>query len=498
MAEKDSTMQEAPDILLQIARNRRERVNRKGPEQGLNIPAERELPLVNFHKPDNWLAEDGILIAEVKRKSPSRGAIAEIPEPEALAARYAGAGFRRISVLTEETHFGGSLADLIAVKRSHPHLAVLRKDFLLSVEDVDVSFRAGADAVLLIAALLEADLIKAMYRRATSLGMTPLVEVHTRADVDKVKSFAPLLIGINSRNLRTFQVDPLLPLETRSFIDWPCDVVYESGIKRPEDVHFVRGTGFAGFLVGESLARSPELAERLFPAWQEKSMSERLYSAWNRLYSRFARGRPLVKICGITRYSDALAAEECGSDILGFIMADSPRRVDVNFIRSCADLDLLKAAIVVLGKDEVLPDEIAGLLEEGALDFVQFHGDESPHMLRMWPSYKALNLRGKADAARMTESGSPAVLIDAFSPDERGGSGIRLDESLIEAASAHGRLWIAGGLNPQNVGGIVERFNPDLVDVSTGVCMDGGEKRLKDHKKIRQFIESAKGRPEVL
>ena len=491
-------MSGTPDILLQIAADRAERVRRNGADQGLDIPEVRIAPLVEFHHPGgvspSTSAPEGILIAEVKRKSPSKGDIAEISEPATLAGRYAEAGFRRVSVLTEEARFGGTLADLMAVKAAHPGLSVLRKDFLLTTEDVEVSYRAGADAILLIATLLESDVLESMYRRASELGLVCLVEVHAASDADKVRSLRPPLVGINSRDLRRFRVEPLLPLETRSCIDWPCDIVYESGIREPSDARFVRGAGFSGFLVGEAVARSPESATALIAAWSDEDEARRLYGAWKRLYSRYRPGVPLVKICGLTNRADAEAAVEAGADMLGFVLAESPRRATADVIRECADLPVPRAAVVVLGADESLPAEIASLLKEGALDFIQFHGDERPETVKMWPGYKAVNLRTPDDAAKMDAAGSPAVLVDAFSAEARGGTGKRLDSDLVAAAAEQRRLWIAGGLNADNVGEIVARWKPGLVDVSSGVEASKGR---KDHVQLRRFVEAAKGQQGV-
>ena len=486
-----------PDILLKIAAERTERVRRKGAAQGLKLAPGRTVPLMPFAEGLEEAAPggEGILIAEIKRRSPSKGDIAGIPDPSALAGRYMDAGFHRVSVLTEEVHFGGSLSDLIAVKTAHPELAVLRKDFLLSVDDIDVSWQAGADAVLLIASLLEADLLSGMYTRAIELGLACLVEVHTREDVDKVRPLKPSLMGINSRDLRRFKVEPLLPLEIRRFIDWPCDVIYESGISGADDVLFVRGAGFSGFLVGEAVARSPDLAGELVSSWNNIDEARRRYAAWGRLYARndgTALGAPLVKICGITNRADAEAAVKAGADIIGFVLAESPRRTSVDVIRDCGDLPVLKAGVVVLSSGEALPEEIAALLKEGALDFIQFHGDETADTLRMWPGYKALRMAKSEDAEAMDGAGSPAVLVDAFSPDAKGGTGKRLDEVLVSAAAGRRRLWLAGGLTAENVGAIVSVWKPGLVDVSSGVEK---EKGLKDHDKVRRFVSAAKDLP---
>lgn len=477
----------APDILIEIAEARAERVRREGAAQGVVLPGERTAQRSDFLPGPG--GNEGILIAEVKRRSPSKGAIAEIPDPVALAAGYRDAGFRRVSVLTEEARFGGSLADLMAVKNAFPDLAVLRKDFLLTEEDIEVSARAGADAVLLIAALLDETTIRALYRRSVDSGMTPLVEIHDAEDAAKVRPLAPPLVGINSRDLRTFRVDPLTPLEVRSSVDWPCAVIYESGIAGDSDVAFVRGTGFSGFLAGEAPARNPDLAARLVSAWTDGGEAHRLYGGWSRLYERFRPGRPLVKICGITNRQDGEAAVADGADMLGFIMAESPRRVEADLIRGLADLPVLKAAVVVLPPEGPIPPKVDVLLEEGALDFIQFHGDESPATVSSRPGYKALRLREPADAAGMDTAGSPAVLVDAFSRDARGGTGKRLSEDLVAAAAERRRLWLAGGLDANNVRSIVQRWNPGLVDVSSGVEAEPGR---KDRDKVRRFIEEAR------
>jgi len=492
-------MNSTPDILLEIVRKRAERIKHNGAAQGLALPSKRQVPLVDFMAPGHPAARHSaagelnspILIAEIKRRSPSGGNIGAIPKPQLLAAHYEDAGFRRVSVLTEEAHFGGSLSDLIAVKNAHPDLAVLRKDFLLSLEDVELSYRAGADAILLIATLLEPSILTAMYHRSRELGMRALVEVHNEADVKRARHLAPPLVGINSRDLRRFTVEPLIPLEIRSSINWDCHVVYESGISCESDVLFVRGSGFDGLLMGEALVRSPELGAKAIRAWENEKEARRRYAVWERLYSRHRAGVPLVKICGITNREDALATVNAGADILGFVMTPSPRQVSTAIIRECADQKVLKAAVVVLKADEKVSDELRSLLDEGLLDFLQFHGDETPQTVRSWPSYKALNLRTCQDAEAMDSAGSPAVLVDAFSPAARGGTGKRLDSSLLSAAWERRRLWIAGGLDADNVAAVVDEWKPGLVDVSGGVEASKGR---KNHEALRRFVAEAKGR----
>ena len=175
--------------------------------------------------------------------------------------------------------------------------------------------------------------------------------------------------------------------------------------------------------------------------------------------------------------------------MLGFVLAESPRRTTPDIIRGCADIPAMKAAVVVLAEGEDLPGEIAELLAEGALDFIQFHGDESAETVQKWPGYKALRLASPADATLMDKAGSPAVLVDAFSSDARGGTGKRLDGTLVTAAARQRRLWLAGGLNPENVADIVTYWKPGLVDVSSGV---EAEKGRKDYDKLRAFVRTVK------
>ena len=139
---------------------------------------------------------------------------------------------------------------------------MLRKDFLLDERDLEVSHRAGADAVLLLAACLSAAELGRLYRHTLALGMTPLVEVHDGADLAKARAVRPLLTGINSRDLTTFEVDTTLPARLRPAVDWPTTLLFESGIHCAEDAAFARSAGFDGVLVGEAVVRRPRAGSR--------------------------------------------------------------------------------------------------------------------------------------------------------------------------------------------------------------------------------------------
>ena len=206
------------------------------------------------------LREPGVgVIAEVKRRSPSKGDLAQIPDPAVLAESYAANGARVISVLTEQRRFGGSLSDLDAV-RERVDVPVLRKDFVVSPYMVHEARAHGADMVLLIVAALEQNVLESLLDRVESLGMTPLVEVHTEEECDRALEAGAKLIGVNSRNLHTLEVNRSIFGEIAPGL--PNDVmrVAESGVRSPGDLLTYAGWGADAVLVGEGLVTSGDPA----------------------------------------------------------------------------------------------------------------------------------------------------------------------------------------------------------------------------------------------
>lgn len=466
-------------VLFEILERRLARMRELGPELGHPVPLERQVPLVPFLR-------DPPVICEIKKRSPSRGDIAPDLDPVQQAGLYRASGVRTVSVLTEEDRFGGSLLDLMEVKRAYPDLAVLRKDFLATEEDILVSYRAGADAVLLIAALLDEATLQRLYRLARRKGMAVLLEVHDRDDITKARHIKPLFTGVNCRDLRTFRVDPALPLKIRPLIQWSTRVVYESGIFEPYQAQWTALGQFHAVLVGEGAVRDRELARRLvesFEPWPRPSF-------WTRLFAPRVNPGPLIKICGLTREEDVAMAERTGADMAGFILAPSPRRVTPDFIRSLGGLSLLKVGVVQLAPGQTVPPEIEELLAEGALDALQFHGDETPDFLKTQAhrGYKAISPRNAAECAVWQDIWPPRYLVDAFSPDRRGGTGNRVPEEILEGL--RGRpLWLAGGLGVDNVAQVIDRWQPELVDASSRLESEPG---IKDHEKMLRFVEEVR------
>ncbi|MEL7209048.1 MAG: indole-3-glycerol phosphate synthase TrpC, partial [Actinomycetota bacterium] len=197
------------------------------------------------------------VIAEIKRRSPSRGDLNPGLDPAALAGSYASGGARCLSVLTDGPHFGGSREDLAAA-RAACNLPVLRKDFTVDPRDLADARLMGADAALLIVAALDDGELVQMTALAADIGLTALVEVHDRAEAERAVDAGAAVIGVNQRDLTTFEVRHDLAASLAP--DLPDDVVTvaESGIRGPEDARRAFDAGFDAVLVGESLVTAPD------------------------------------------------------------------------------------------------------------------------------------------------------------------------------------------------------------------------------------------------
>ena len=202
------------------------------------------------------------LIAEVKRASPSRGILSPDFSPVKLAETYAQGGAAAISVLTEENYFGGSLAHLTAI-RDAVSLPLLRKDFIFDPYQVYETAAAGADALLLIVAILSQEQLTELMSLARSLGLGCLVEVHNEAEVDRALLAGAGVIGINNRDLRTFEVDLSTTRRLRPLMPRQQIVVSESGIQSRQDVKKLKGWGVSAVLVGEALVTAADIPAKM-------------------------------------------------------------------------------------------------------------------------------------------------------------------------------------------------------------------------------------------
>lgn len=505
------------DILQKIVRMRREDIDRLGLNFNIDIPEARRVGHTEF------LGNAGAIL-EVKRASPSKGDIAPDLNPVELATTYAEAHAQAVSVLTEMNFFKGTLRDLIAVadlmeRRRQQGLhtcAVLRKDFLLLEDEIDIAYRCGADAVLLIARILDDEQLVKMAERAQKFGIQAFVEVREADDFRKLAvvtaalgdaAAKTIVAGVNSRDLATFHTDPLIPASVRSKL--PAKAVFESGILSAADATYARNLGFTGILVGEAVAKNPPLAKDVVSAFESGCENAR-GQFWKKFANNETRAassqdarRPLVKICGITREEDGLLAAELGADMLGFVFSTTKRLTTEEFVRTfaakiCAFRTPGNAPLlvgVITDPNSVEGKTAIKLAQEGVLDAVQFHGVD-PHnsdalaesCSAALPYYCAARVGAPEDfdyVANLRKNGEPRILLDAKVEGIPGGTGKTIPESLLREKANGAPLWLAGGITPENVGAIVEKFHPELIDVSSGVEDAPG---IKNHDKMRSLF----------
>ena len=196
------------------------------------------------------------IIAEFKRKSPSKGMLNAYANPEKTTLSYMQAGASALSVLTDEKYFGGKNADLEAARRVN-YCPVLRKDFIVDEYQIIEAKSIGADAILLIAAVLKKDEIKKLAALAMSLGMEVLLEIHGKEEIEKIVNEIQL-VGINNRDLATFKTDVNRSFELKSELSDELTLISESGISEIKTVNELKKAGFAGFLIGETFMKTPD------------------------------------------------------------------------------------------------------------------------------------------------------------------------------------------------------------------------------------------------
>lgn len=420
------------------------------------------------------------LIAEVKRASPSKGLLAPDLDPVALARTYEAHGAAMISVLTEPHFFLGKLAYLTAIKAA-VQVPVLRKDFIIDEYQVYEARAWGADAILLICAILDDDQLRRLLAIAHSLRMSCLVEIHSADEARRAVSAGAMFIGVNSRDLVTFSMNPNLIRELRPLITRSRVIVAESGIHSAADARRLARYDIQAMLVGESLVKADDVPGQI----------QTLLSG--------ANNSTQVKICGLRADEHLNAAIEAGADLLGLVFYPPSHR----YMRPEQARSLIaNNAHFSATNPEVAPDLVGVFVNEDAafindvaeqvgLQFVQLHGNEPPEFCASInrPVIKALRLQHSADASLVNAYREAAwrVMLDTPTP-QWGGTGEMHDWQLAREISETTPIILAGGLTPDNVIDAIHRVHPWGVDVSSGVETH----KQKDTTKIRAFVENAR------
>ena len=490
-----------------VARLRADRASRDFRDRGLAIRANATPHLLLRALESN---SGGVnIIAEFKRRSPSAGTIRSDLSATDVATRYERGGACAISVLTDEQYFGGSIHDLGAIRASTV-LPLLRKDFIIDEIQIYEAAAVGADAVLLIAAALDDPALAKL--RATAedeLGLDAVVEVHTSGELRRAVKAGARIIGVNNRDLRTFRTS--LETSERLIAEAPRDriMISESGLQNPKSLRHLRELGFRGFLIGEALMRAPdpEAALRDFIAGAEDqpslqtSCSHRpvagpagFPTAQSAVATAHGHNPIQIKICGVTTANDARACVELGADMIGFnFYPASPRYIEPAMVRQIVDALPARTCAVGVFVD-VDTGEIRKLAKTSGVRCVQLHGHATPEscneLAREFRVIRALSTDTRFEPEHTAAFPECDVLIDAYHPELRGGTGQTCDWSAARAAMRHTRfLILSGGLDAQNVGRAIAAVTPHAVDVCSGIESAPG---VKDHRALEQFISAVR------
>lgn len=512
-------------ILQKIIDSRKTLMKSLGLNFGVAIPKARERAVHPF--PSGRGA-----IMEIKRASPSKGNIKADLDVEKQARSYIDAGAVGISVLTETQFFKGSLSDLIKVASLAGRTPLLRKDFLLDSAEVEVSYLCGADAILIIARILDKAAIDTMVARCKAFGMTAFIELHCDEDVQKVKdiTYERVVYGVNTRNLDTFECDPLTAAAFKADI-------FESGVFCAEDAAFANALGYKAVLVGESVIRDVTLAKSISDAMKAESQ-KRVGDFWKKVAKASKAHKPMIKLCGVTSARDGVLCAKAGADFIGFVMSKKTVRgasvevvreavaaIKKEFFDKVSEEGTVKSesyskvdergkggAVVAIkgecfgkagecGKEGVVSaikdecfDKAGGRNEGGVIK------SEHPNLplfigVITEQNAEALSLvrEGVLDALQFHDCPMPSFCDPEFFDvpryacvksvtDKAPGFPRALCESI-----SHEGVWVAGGVTQENVGILCDK---ELIDLARGSEESAG---VKSEEKIKRIMKIARG-----
>lgn len=435
------------------------------------------------------------LIGEVKRASPSKGVISESFDPVAQAVSYEMGGASAISVLTEPHSFMGSLEHLRAV-RSAVSLPVLRKDFIIDPYQVVEARAAGADAVLLLCALLDDATLRDLLALTHELGMEALVEAHDADEVRRALALGARVIGVNNRDLRTFEEHPNTARDLRALVPPDCVYVAESGLSSSPRITQSRAWGVDAVLIGETLMRADDPV----------ALAREFANAPGGATAAFFAGtrRPFIKVCGLALPEHARIAAEAGADAIGLVFAPMAPAHRLLTHECAAEI---VAALPPPGAPRPMAagvfvnqpaGDIAAIAARVGIDAIQLSGDESTMQCAevaratALPVIKALREPDHTTCLSYTQAGA-IILLESAPAGTYGGAGKTGEWRVASGVARDWPVVLAGGLTPENVAEALRMSGARGVDVSSGIESSGPHGQAKDPDKMRAFIAAARG-----
>jgi len=468
-------------ILDEILEYKRREVQNK--KEALPLHEFRHLVEISERSFKKALTETNLnIIAEIKFASPSAGVLSQRPNVSDWASLYEQRA-QAISVLTDEKFFSGS-DDYIKLAGQATTIPILRKDFIVDEYQIYESRFIGADAILLIVAALSDEELQNFMGVAKSLGLDALVETHTQQEVERALDCGADIIGINNRNLKTMKCDLSTTEKLSQLIPYDKILVSESGIKKPDDIQQLQKLVDA-FLIGSSLMKvnNPKALLRKFSGIK-------------------------VKICGLTNKKDVSYAIDAGADYLGFIFyKKSPRAITpekceklIEHIKDKLSLsrkNSIRNNVTSVGVFVNEPIEyVEKIVKKCGLDAVQLHGEESNEYCISLKKkadvkiIKAVKIRNRILLETLQNLASDIVLLDTFSEETPGGTGKRFNWDILDILkSSKKKIFLAGGITPENVKEAVSFEQIYGIDVSSGVEMNPGK---KDPVKISSLLNISK------
>ncbi len=516
------------EILEKICQTKYNKLQKLGASLGYEIPKERNVDII---KPVVLIDKtQPLIIAEIKRASPTKGNIGQILNPIELANTYLTQGANTISVLCEEDYFNGSIKDLQNIKNAFPSACILRKDFILHKDEIRISYFCGADMVLLIVSVFVNNMESfiEIYNEILSYNLTPLIEIHNLYEYSLISNLdlTNAIVGINSRNLKTFKINKMDAIKLRTNISTNIPVIFESGIQSDYDAFIAGSSGFNGILCGSFLVEkldcnnSNNALNNLKKAFLQGNKQTTFFTIMKRFYDKnhavnntINSFKPLVKVCGINN-KDFLIQCLKYADLIGFILADkSPRFVDIDFMKQADEvynqyfttninykpirigvvtktcisrgIECIKKGYVDCLQLHDMPIDFFTSLGEYKKNANIFYGDISIWNLNneiknydILPFYPTLSYDLSNLSQNNNDFNTNFVLFD-----NSAGSANKLDIQKIKNFISQqeifiNNLWLAGGICKDNIIDVL-KLNPILIDICSGFESYKGKKDIQ-------------------